>query len=197
MICTPSGRSPCFQNLLLLPEIPMHVFLICLAVLAFLAVAFEELIHINKAKSTLFFGTLSWIILFFWHPESEATQHTFSENILDIASLWLFLFAAMTFVAYLNQRNLISNLVYRGLPGEMPQKMLPFLIAGFAFFFSSFCDNITTSLVTFALLSALQLTREQVIKLAIVAVFSINAGGAAMITGDVTTLMILMPAKWA
>src|SRR5690606_18502563 len=81
------------------------------------------------------------------------------------------------------------------LPATMPQKMLPFLTAGFAFCFSSFCDNITTALVTFALLMSLQLHREQIIKLAIVAVYSINAGGAAMITGDVTTLMIFTAGK--
>ena len=73
----------------------LHVILIGLAILAFLAIVLEDVIHINKAKSTLFLGTL-----------------------------WLFLFVAMTFVAYLNQHGMVEALVYRLLPTNMPQKTL-------------------------------------------------------------------------
>jgi len=164
-------------------------------VLAFLAIALEDVIHINKAKSTLFLGTLCWILLFTVGPDHGAIESAFSENILDIASLWLFLFAAMTFVAYLNQHGMVEAVVYRLLPENMPQKaVLPFL-AVFAFVFSSFCDNITTTLVTFALIHSLQLDTRSNIKLAVLAVFSINSGGASLITGDVTTLMIFTSGK--
>ncbi len=169
--------------------------LILLAVLAFVAIVLEDVIHINKAKSTLFLGTLCWILLFSLAPEHASIESAFSENILDIASLWLFLFAAMTFVAYLNQHGMVQSLVYRLLPDSMPQKALPFAVALFAFCLSSFCDNITTTLVTIALIQSLQLKASSNIKLAVLAVFSINSGGAALITGDVTTLMIFTSGK--
>mgnify|MGYP006072591755 CR=1 FL=1 len=169
--------------------------LILLAVLAFVAIVLEDVIHINKAKSTLFLGTLCWILLFILAPEHASIESAFSENILDIASLWLFLFAAMTFVAYLNQHGMVQSLVYRLLPDSMPQKALPFAVALFAFCLSSFCDNITTTLVTIALIQSLQLKASSNIKLAVLAVFSINSGGAALITGDVTTLMIFTSGK--
>jgi Na+/H+ antiporter NhaD/arsenite permease-like protein len=169
--------------------------LIFLAVLAFVAIVLEDVIHINKAKSTLFLGTLCWILLFILAPEHASIESAFSENILDIASLWLFLFAAMTFVAYLNQHGMVQSLVYRLLPDSMPQKALPFAVALFAFCLSSFCDNITTTLVTIALIQSLQLKVSSNIKLAVLAVFSINSGGAALITGDVTTLMIFTSGK--
>jgi len=168
----------------------LDVLLICLAALAFLAIALEDVIHINKAKSTLFLGTLCWILLFTLGPDHPAIEAAFSENILDIASLWLFLFAAMTFVAYLNQHGMVEALVYRLLPANMPQKALLPFVALFAFILSSFCDNITTTLVTVALIQSLRLPARSNIKLAVLAVFSINSGGAALITGDVTTLMI-------
>ena len=76
----------------------LELILILLAVLAFIAIVLEDVVHINKAKSTLFLGTLSWILLFIGAADHESIEIAFSENILDIASLWLFLFAAMTFV---------------------------------------------------------------------------------------------------
>ena len=85
--------------------------LIFLAAIAFLAIALEDVIHINKAKSTLFLGTLCWLLLFVADSDHPAVEYAFSENILDIASLWLFLFAAMTFVAYLNQHGMVEKLV--------------------------------------------------------------------------------------
>ena len=42
----------------------LNAILLCLAVLAFLAIVLEDVIHLNKAKSTLFLGTLCWILLF-------------------------------------------------------------------------------------------------------------------------------------
>lgn len=168
----------------------LHAFLIALAILAFLAVAFEEKLHFNKAQSTLFFGTVSWMLLFISGGEDARVQAAFAENVLDIASLWLFLFAAMTFVAYLNQHGMVEGLVYRLLPRRMPQKALLPAVAAFAYLLSSFCDNITTTLVTVALIRAIDLPAPQRIKLAVLAVFAINSGGAALITGDVTTLMI-------
>ena len=169
--------------------------LIFLAAIAFLAIALEDVIHINKAKSTLFLGTLCWLLLFVADGDHPAVEHAFSENILDIASLWLFLFAAMTFVAYLNQHGMVEKLVYRLLPANMAQKALLPFVAVFAFVLSSFCDNITTTLVTVALIQSLQLDSRSNIKLAVLAVFSINSGGAALITGDVTTLMIFTAGK--
>ncbi len=173
----------------------LNAILLCLAVLAFLAIVLEDVIHLNKAKSTLFLGTLCWILLFILGPDHQEVKHAFSENILDIASLWLFLFAAMTFVAYLNQHGMVEALVYRVLPANMPQKALLPFVAVFCFVFSSFCDNITTTLVTAALIQSLRLPAKSNIKLAVLAVFSINSGGAALITGDVTTLMIFTAGK--
>ncbi|MBP6701752.1 MAG: sodium:proton antiporter NhaD, partial [Halioglobus sp.] len=52
-----------------------------------------------------------------------------------------------------------------------------------------------TTLVTVALIQSLRLPARNNIKLAVLAVFSINSGGAALITGDVTTLMIFTAGK--
>lgn len=68
----------------------MQTLIVSLAVLALLLVIFEEVIHINKAKSTLFLGCLSWLLLYIY-PHSGFDHHditeSLNENLLEIASL--------------------------------------------------------------------------------------------------------------
>jgi Na+/H+ antiporter NhaD/arsenite permease-like protein len=158
----------------------------------------EDLIHINKAKTTLFFGTLCWILAFIFPINSNdniQTNHQLNENLLEIATLWLFLMSAMTFVAYLNSKGFISALVQRILPKSISERGLMFVIAIFAFVFSSFADNVTATLVAIAVVMNLQLEVKKRLKYATLIVFSVNSGGVSLITGDVTTLMIFLENK--
>lgn len=174
--------------------------LIALAVAALLGVVLEEITHVNKAKVTLFFGTLAWLLLFIFAPADEAREtvlESLNENIAEIAGLWIFLVAAMTFVAYLNKKGMIENLIYLVLPKRISERALLFLTATFCFVFSSLADNITATLVSITLILSLQLDRAKTIKFATLVVFAVNSGGVALITGDVTTLMIFLAGKVA
>ena len=182
-----------------MPELLTYV-LIALAVAALLGVVLEEITHVNKAKVTLFFGTLAWLLLFIFTPAGEAREtvlESLNENIAEIAGLWIFLVAAMTFVAYLNKKGMIENLIYLVLPKRISERALLFLTATFCFVFSSLADNITATLVSITLILSLQLDRAKTIKFATLVVFSVNSGGVALITGDVTTLMIFLAGKVA
>ena len=133
--------------------------ILTLIAIAFLLIVIEDIIHVNKAKTTLFFGTLCWILLFIYplHGQSPDTiQHLLNENILEIASLWLFLMAAMTFVAYLNSKGFIENIVHRVMPKSISEKKLMFLVGGFAFLFSSISDNVTATLISLAVVMSLK-----------------------------------------
>ncbi|KXJ50710.1 sodium:proton antiporter NhaD [Neptuniibacter pectenicola] len=174
----------------------MHVLLLSLIGLAFVLIIIEDLIHLNKAKSTLFIGTLVWILAFVFPEHSvEHIQEGLNENLLDIATLWLFLMAAMTFVAYLNQQGLITQLVYRLLPSKLTLRKLMILMALMGLVFSSLADNITASLIMLSLLTSLKLDKKQTLKFATLIVFAVNSGGVSLITGDVTTLMIFLEGK--
>lgn len=176
----------------------MEWFLVVLAVLALLGVIFEEVTHVNKAKVTLFLGTLSWLILFISESMDgnvAAVEHGLAENIGEIASLWLFLVAAMTFVAYLNKKGMIENLIYLFLPSDISEKKLLFLTAIFSFVFSSLADNITATLVSVALVLSLKLPAQKTLRFCALVVFSVNSGGVSLITGDVTTLMIFLEGR--
>lgn len=171
----------------------MEITIISLALLALAAIALEEVIHLNKAKSTLFLGCLSWCVLFIHASAQDKTahlRHMLDENLLDIASLWLFLMATMTFVAYLNARGLIGDVVSRILPGELNFRQLTLLLAVFSVLLSMLCDNITATLVALGVVQAFKLDIKERIKLCVLVVFAVNSGGVILITGDVTTLMI-------
>ncbi|MFN3579040.1 MAG: sodium:proton antiporter NhaD [Pseudomonas sp.] len=172
--------------------------LVAMALAAFMGVVLEELIHVNKAKVVLFFGAMSWVVLFIAAPDEAfraQVQAALNHNITDIAGLWLFLLATMTFVAYLNKKGLIENIIYSILPGRVTERKLLFLTALFCFVFSSIADNITATLVSVALVLSLRMELRKTLRFATLVVFAVNSGGVAMITGDVTTLMIFLADK--
>ena len=172
--------------------------LVSFAVLALLGVIFEEVTHVNKAKVTLFFGTLSWLLLFIasdLETQTRTISAGLSESIAEIAGLWLFLVAAMTFVAYLNKKGMIENLIYLIMPKRIKEKYLLLLTGAFCFVFSSLADNITATLVSCALILSLKLDKKKQIRFITLVVFAVNSGGVALITGDVTTLMIFLAHK--
>jgi Na+/H+ antiporter NhaD/arsenite permease-like protein len=176
----------------------INYVILVLVIISFLMIITEDLIHVNKAKTTLFFGTLCWILAFIFPinqiTASETTKQL-NENLLEIATLWLFLMSAMTFVAYLNSKGFISALVQRILPKSISERGLMFVIAIFAFVFSSFADNVTATLVSIAVVMNLQLEVKKRLKYATLIIFSVNSGGVSLITGDVTTLMIFLENK--
>lgn len=173
----------------------LEAVLIIFAVLALLGVMFEEVIHINKAKTTLFFGSLSWLVMFMFsggHEQQDVMLEKLNHNLLEIATLWLFLMATMTFVAYLNAKGIVQSVVQRLCPARMSKRSLMLMVALFAMMLSMICDNVTATLVTLGLVHAFDVDSRTRIKLAVLVVFAVNSGGVALITGDVTTLMIFL-----
>lgn len=158
-----------------------------------LAIALEEVIHLNKAKSTLFLGCMSWLALFIHAGDTgdvALMNEALNENLLDIATLWLFLMATMTFVAYLNARGLISGLVLRVIPKTATLRSLTVFVTIFAVLLSMLCDNITATLVSISVVQSFHLSTRETVRLCVLSVFAVNSGGVILITGDVTTLMI-------
>ncbi|MRI34827.1 sodium:proton antiporter [Endozoicomonas sp. OPT23] len=173
----------------------LHAFLISLAILALLSIVFEEVTHLNKAKTTLFFGCIAWITLFIAAdtPSAEKlVEHNLNENLLEIATLWLFLMSTMTFVAYLNAKGMIQILVQKLFPQRVSVRMLMIQVALFSLILSAICDNVTATLVSLGLLTTFELNKRMRRRMAVLIIFAVNSGGVALITGDVTTLMIFL-----
>src|SRR5699024_12129286 len=77
----------------------------------------------------------------------------------------------------------------------MSERRLMLVTGLFAFFFSSMADNITATLVCITVLVSLNLSTDKLLRYIVLVVFAVNSGGAALITGDVTTLMIFLAGK--
>jgi Na+/H+ antiporter NhaD/arsenite permease-like protein len=169
-----------------------------LGILAFVLIILEDVIHVNKAKTALFFGTLCWILAFIFPGDRNGSLHIneqLNENLLEIATLWLFLMSTMTFVAYLNSKGFISQLIQRIVPAEISERRLMFIVAAFAYVFSSFADNVTATLVSIAIIASIAMEARKRIKYATLIIFAVNSGGVSLITGDVTTLMFFLAGK--
>ena len=173
----------------------LYLFLISLSVLALLSIIFEEVTHLNKAKTTLFFGCVSWVVLFMsaGSPAHEKiVEAELNENLLEIATLWLFLMSTMTFVAYLNAKGMIQILVQKLFPQTVSVRILMLQVALFSLVLSAICDNVTATLVSLGLLTTFKLDSQMRRRMAVLIIFAVNSGGVALITGDVTTLMIFL-----
>lgn len=176
----------------------LTTLLLALVAMAFVLIVIEDIIHVNKAKTTLFFGTLCWMLLFIFPIDGRDASHVqeqLEHNLLEIATLWLFLMSTMTFVAYLNSKGYIANLVQKVLPESMTERKLMLILGTFSFVFSSFADNVTATLVSIAVIAGIQLEPVKKVKYGALIVFAVNSGGVSLITGDVTTLMFFLEGK--
>jgi Na+/H+ antiporter NhaD/arsenite permease-like protein len=173
-----------------------------LFLIAFASIIFEEHIGYEKYKTSMFFGTIAWILILIngsinGKNDFMKVEHAFHEYFLEIAMLWLFLISAMTFVAYLDKRGFIEKSVVKALPESLSEKKFLFIIASFTFLFSGIADNLTATLVALSIVIAMMknASSETLVRFGVMIIFAANAGGLPLITGDVTTLMIFVAGK--
>ncbi|MEA3433784.1 MAG: sodium:proton antiporter NhaD [Campylobacterota bacterium] len=173
---------------------------ILLFIIAYLMISFEEKIEVNKAKPALLAGTLIYVLIA-WHYvyyglDIAPLQENLHHLIVEIASIYFFLFVAMTFIDSLIERGVFEALKLKLLQKGYNYKKL-FWITGFiAFFLSPVADNLTTALVLSTVLLTLEHHNRQFLILgAINIVVAANAGGAWSPFGDITTLMVWTAGK--
>lgn len=52
----------------------MSAVLLCLVALGFVSIVVEDVVHIDKAKTTLFFGSLVWVLHFISPPSGRPAK---------------------------------------------------------------------------------------------------------------------------
>ena len=173
---------------------------VVLFIIAYLMISFEEKIEVNKAKPALMAGTLIYVLIA-WHyvyygMDIAPLQENLHHLIVEIASIYFFLFVAMTYIDSLIERGVFEALKLKLLQKGYNYKKL-FWITGFiAFFLSPVADNLTTALVLSTVLLTLEHHNRQFLILgAINVVVAANAGGAWSPFGDITTLMVWTAGK--
>ncbi|MEZ6096170.1 MAG: sodium:proton antiporter NhaD [Pirellulaceae bacterium] len=202
----------------------MLVAIVCtIFVLAYLAIAFEHNLHINKAAPALFAGVVCWTIYvlnagtfvsedkvpewFRVQHETEATsdEHNvdlsrefaiegqLTENLAEIAGVLFFLLGAMTIVEMVDAFEGFSVITDRIRSNNKLQ--LLWVISFLSFFMSAVLDNLTTTIVMISLVRKLVEDHKTRLFFAGMIVCAANAGGAWTVIGDVTTTMLWIKEK--
>lgn len=188
----------------------MHILILAVFVLGYVAIALEHNIKIDKAASALITGTVCWAIFVLGYTEVPAHltdlfatfqhehgghgllsvfyEHRLLHHMEEISSILFFLLGAMTIVELVDAHEGFRVITDKIKTNNKVRLM--WIICILTFFFSAVLDNLTTSIVMISLLRKLISDKETRWLFAGMVVVSANAGGAWSPIGDVTTTML-------
>ena len=163
--------------------------------LSYLAVLFEEQTHLRKSKPVMLGAGLIWVFIAIIAPDYDISHDTMRKAIYhgldEYASLLLFLLAAMTYIAALEERQVFATLRGKLVAAGFNMRQLFWVTGVCAFFLSPIADNLTTALVLGAVVMAVGAHDPKFIVVACINIVNAaNAGGAFSPFGDITTLMV-------
>jgi len=171
------------------------IFCLALFLLSYVAIALEDKIGVNKSKPALFVGTFMFFVLGVYFLSQGSVPHSLESMvehvIVEIAGIFFFLYAAMTYIEALIERGVFDALKAKLLKKELSYKKLLWVTGFLTFFISAVADNLTAALVFATLLITIERENKNfLVPGAINVVVASNAGGAWSPFGDITTLMI-------
>jgi Na+/H+ antiporter NhaD/arsenite permease-like protein len=169
-------------------------------VLSYVAVLYEEKIHLSKSKPVMLGACLIWIIIAILAPSYDVDHHALKgavfHGLIEYSSLLLFLLCAMTYIAAMQDRNVFGVLRAKLVQAGLNMRQLFWATGLIAFFLSPIADNLTTALVVGAVIIAVGKGNKAFVAISCVnAVCAANAGGAFSPFGDITTLMVWQAGK--
>ena len=166
----------------------MTAALITVFALAYVAIALEQPLKVNKSAVALAAAGLLWTIYALAGGNRLQVDDQLNESLIGTAQIAFFLMGAMTVVEVVDAHDgftvITSRLKARTLA------TLTVFISLLTFFLSAVLDNLTTTIVMVSLLKGLLREREDRLVLAGMIVIAANAGGAWSPIGDVTTTML-------
>lgn len=166
----------------------MLTALVVIFVVAYIAIALEHPLNINKAASALVGAGLLWTVYAVFSSGGNNIPHELSETLVGIAQIVFFLMGAMTIVELIDAHNGFQVVTSRIKTTKLSSLML--LVGIVTFFLSAILDNLTTAIVMVSLMKKLLARREDRLWFAGIIIIAANAGGAWSPIGDVTTTML-------
>ena len=140
---------------------PLAIIAVILFVIAYGFVMAEEFIHLRKSKPVLAAAGLIWILVAILAQSIDngltIMQQAIDHNLMEYASLFLFLLTAMTYVNAMTERNVFEALRAWLISKGFSYKKLFWITGIMAFFISPIADNLTTALLMGAVVLALSL----------------------------------------
>ncbi len=163
--------------------------------LSYALVLAEEFTHMRKSKPVILGAGFIWLLIGLVAQEHGVDKHGMHEaiqhNVIEYASLMLFLLAAMTYIGALTDRNVFAVIRMKLVLSGMSLRKLFWATGILAFFLSPIADNLTTALVMGTVIMAVGQNNAKFITMGCInVVCAANAGGAFSPFGDITTLMV-------
>jgi Na+/H+ antiporter NhaD/arsenite permease-like protein len=166
----------------------MLTVLILVFVVAYLAIALEHPLKINKSASALLGAGLMWTIYAMASGDAKVVSSDLNESLQGMAQIVFFLMGAMTIVEVVDAHNGFEVITSRIKTAKLSSLM--WMVGFVTFFLSAILDNLTTTIVMVSLMKKLLGNREDRLFFAGIIVIAANAGGAWTPIGDVTTTML-------
>ena len=162
--------------------------LIVVFVLAYVAIALEHPLKVNKTATALLAAGGLWTIYALGASDANAVSQALGESLMSTAQIVFFLMGAMAIVEVVDAHNGFEILTSRIRTSTLTGLM--WLVGLVTFFLSAVLDNLTTAIVMVSLMRKLLDKRDDRLYFAGVIVIASNAGGAWSPIGDVTTTML-------
>lgn len=166
----------------------MAIVVLALFIIAYLFIALENSIKINKAATALIGGVLCWTFYIISEPGKENIVESLSRHLGDISQILFFLLGAMTIVELIDAHNGFSIITKR-ITTKSKRKLI-WILGLISFFLSAVLDNLTTTIVMVSLARKLVSEKEDRLMFVGLIIIAANAGGAFSPIGDVTTTML-------
>lgn len=164
------------------------IIIIIIFVLGYLAIAFEQVIKLNKAASALITGVFCWIVYILQSPSGNIVNEELLKSTGEIASILFFLVGAMTIVELIDSHDGFAIITQKIKIISKPKLLIT--VSLLTFLLSSVLNNLTTAIVIISLSSKLLNKKEDRLLFAGITIISANAGGVWSPIGDVTTTML-------
>lgn len=190
-IASNNSLEPVLQNF---TASTIGIIAVAVFVLAYIFVIGEEFIHLRKSKPVIVAAGAIWILVAIAY-KSTGDIHTpafqLRHNILEFAELMLFLWAAMTYINTMEERNVFQAIRAWLVSSGYSFRTVFWITGTLAFVISPVADNLTTALVMAAVVMTVGAGNIPFISIACInIVVAANAGGAFSPFGDITTLMV-------
>jgi Na+/H+ antiporter NhaD/arsenite permease-like protein len=166
----------------------MLTLLIIVFVAAYVAIALEHPLKVNKTATALMAAGVLWTVYALGAGDPPTISHELGESLMATAQIVFFLMGAMAIVEVIDAHNGFDVLTSRVKTTSLSRLM--WLVGFVTFFLSSVLDNLTTAIVMVSLMKKLLDHREDRLFFAGAIVIAANAGGAWSPIGDVTTTML-------
>ena len=166
----------------------MLTSLVVVFCMAYVAIALEHPLKINKAASALIGAGLLWTIYALSMTDTHTLGEQLGESLMGTAQIVFFLMGAMTIVEVIDAHNGFEVITKRVRTSTLSSLM--WMVGFITFFLIAILDNLTTTIVMISLMRKLLSDQEDRLFFAGIIVIAANAGGAWSPIGDVTTTML-------